>query len=250
MPSRSSAASSLSVAAALVEALAADRRLVQDIGERLVPGAGEAERRCGGLDVGNARARRDQAQIGIANGRGRRGADAGRCVDDDKRHAVAVQRLQPLLDVAGHVNRLDDRLGIGTSGLPVREGTLRSRSRSGGRCVRPEWRRARCRWQACFCRSHPFGWPVRSSALMVLWSLFRGSVDTPHQVASHSCDAEQLCSLRLAQPDPKVWGIAVVRISNMAMMPEYKIVAIPYEYWPICAVMPSSAQEQQKEKQP
>jgi hypothetical protein len=35
----------------------------------------------------------------------------------------------------------------------------------------------------------------------------------------------------------------------MAMMPEYKIVAIPYEYWRICAVVPSSAQEQQKEKQ-
>ena len=50
------------------EALTADRRLVEDEGERLVPGADDAERRCRGFDVGDARARGDQAQIGIADG--------------------------------------------------------------------------------------------------------------------------------------------------------------------------------------
>jgi len=90
-----------------------------------VPGARHAQRRCGGLDVGDARTRRDQAQIGMAD-RGRSGrADAAGCIDDRQRHAVAVKRLQALFDVAGRVNRLDDRLGIGTPALPVREGALR-----------------------------------------------------------------------------------------------------------------------------
>ncbi|MEP6836634.1 MAG: hypothetical protein ABJA75_01175, partial [Bradyrhizobium sp.] len=41
------------------------------------------------------------------------------------------------------------------------------------------------------------------------------------------------------------WGIAVVRINNTAMMPEYKTMAIPDEYGRICTVTPSSAPEKQ-----
>jgi hypothetical protein len=44
-----------------------DRGLVQDVGERLAPGPDDAERGCGRFDVGDARARRNQAQIGMAN---------------------------------------------------------------------------------------------------------------------------------------------------------------------------------------
>src|SRR5437763_2529955 len=34
----------------------------------------------------------------------------------------------------------------------------------------------------------------------------------------------------LPSPIQRPFGIAVVRISNIAMMPDYRIVAIPYEY--------------------
>ena len=61
----------------------------------------------------------------MANGRRRCGTEAARCIDDRERDPVALQRLQPLLDIAGHVDRLDDRLGIGAPALPVREGALR-----------------------------------------------------------------------------------------------------------------------------
>ena len=55
-----------------------DRGLVQDIGERLAPGPDDAERRGGRLDIGDARARRDQAEVGITNRRNGRGADRRR----------------------------------------------------------------------------------------------------------------------------------------------------------------------------
>jgi hypothetical protein len=41
-------------------------------------------------------------------------------------------------------------------------------------------------------------------------------------------------------------GIAVVRISNNAMMPDYKIVAIPYDYWRNSAQFFHPASKQEK----
>ena len=115
----SSAASSLS------ETRAPNRGLVQDIGERLAPGPDDAERRGGRLDIGDARARRNQAEVGITNRRIGRGADPAGGIHDRHRHALAVERLQALFDLPGGVNRLDDRRGIGTATPPVRNGALR-----------------------------------------------------------------------------------------------------------------------------
>ena len=178
----SRAASSLSAVSAWPRRGGPDRGLVQDVGERLVPGPDDAERRGGRFDVGDARARRNQAEVGMANRRIRRGADAAGGIDDRQRHAVTIERLQALFDVAGCVDRLDDRLGIGTPALPVRKRCPAGRSRSGGQCARPGWRQAQGRWQACFCRSHPFGWPIRSSAFQVLWMAFGGIWVTPYEV--------------------------------------------------------------------
>src|SRR6202022_2743453 len=88
------------------DAWTADRRWVEYESERLVPGADDAERRRGRFDIGDARARRDKAQIGVANGCRRRGADAAGGIDDRQRYAALVQRLQPLFDLASAVNGL------------------------------------------------------------------------------------------------------------------------------------------------
>ena len=102
-----------------------DRGLVQDIGERLVPGADDAQRRCGRLDVGDARPGRNQAEVGMADGRIGRGGFAAGGIDDRHRDAVARQQSQALFELAGVIDRLDDRRGIAAAALPVRNGALR-----------------------------------------------------------------------------------------------------------------------------
>ena len=130
------------------DAVAAKRRLVEDKRERFPPGADDMKRRCGGFDIGDARARRDQAQIGIANRLGGGGGDAARGVDDRQRYATAFQRLQPLLDLAAIVNRLDDRLGIAPTRLPVRKRALRIGLDQANRMAGFASPQGRGRWQA------------------------------------------------------------------------------------------------------
>ncbi len=109
----------------IVDAPAANRRLVEHEGERLVAGAHDAQRRCGQLDVGDAGTRRDQAQVGQANGGAGGGAGAAGGIDDRQRGAVARQRQQTLRDIPGGVDRFDQGVGIGAAVLPVRQGALR-----------------------------------------------------------------------------------------------------------------------------
>src|ERR1700746_3805806 len=78
------------------------------------------KRGCGRFDIGDARARRDQAQVSIANGYPWRRADTAGGVDNGQRHAAAVQRLQSLINLARAVDRLDQGLGIDPAALPVR----------------------------------------------------------------------------------------------------------------------------------
>jgi hypothetical protein len=83
---------------------------------------GEGGRR--GLDIGEARPHRDQAQVGGANRRIGDGADAAGGIDDGQRHAVAREDFQPLLDFAA-AGRLDARFGIDAPPLPVGQRALR-----------------------------------------------------------------------------------------------------------------------------
>src|ERR1044072_7844990 len=71
---------------------APDRGLVHDVGERLLPGPDDTERRSGRFDVGDARARRNQAEVGVANRRNGRGADAGGGIDERQGPAPANER--------------------------------------------------------------------------------------------------------------------------------------------------------------
>jgi hypothetical protein len=61
----------------VVDALAADRRLVEDESERLMPGADGAERWRGGFDIGNARAPPEVSMIVSVTPR--RSRDCNRC---------------------------------------------------------------------------------------------------------------------------------------------------------------------------
>jgi hypothetical protein len=76
-----------------------------------------------GLDVCDARPRRDQAQIGMANGR-RVCGPAGRGIDDRQRHVLLFERGQPLGKVACGIDGLDEFVGIGPPALPVGECAL------------------------------------------------------------------------------------------------------------------------------
>jgi hypothetical protein len=55
----------------------------------------------------------------VANRCRGRGVDAAGGVDDGNRDTAAVQGVQPLLDLAGVVNRLNNGLGINAAALPV-----------------------------------------------------------------------------------------------------------------------------------
>src|SRR5204862_6087177 len=63
-------------------------------------------------------------EVGIANGRIGRGGLAASGIYDRHRNAGMRERLQALFELPGGINRLDDRCGIGTAALPVRNGAL------------------------------------------------------------------------------------------------------------------------------
>jgi hypothetical protein len=79
----------------------------------------------GRLDVGDGRAGRDQAEIGMADRGGGRGAEAGGGVDDGKLQAALGQHLQARFEIRGIIDRLDDGIGFGAAALPAGQGALR-----------------------------------------------------------------------------------------------------------------------------
>ena len=195
------------------DALAADRRLVEDNRKWLFPGARGLQGRCGRFDIGDGRTGWDQAQIGVANGRSRCGADTAGGVNDRECHAAAAERLQPPLKITGYIDRFDHRFGVGASTLPARKCPLgigfdQTDGMSGldGRQREADDKRA-------LAAATLLG---RENDLMDLKSFcFLRDVRArlPRYIAT--CDGEPF-SLRTCRPDLEVVAeIAAVRISNL-----------------------------------
>ncbi|MHC2721185.1 hypothetical protein ACVMGE_003672 [Bradyrhizobium diazoefficiens] len=68
---------------------------------------------------------RDQAEIGMTDRGGGRGAEAGRGVDDRELEAAVGQHVQARRDVGGVIDRLDHEILGGATALPVGQGALR-----------------------------------------------------------------------------------------------------------------------------
>ena len=189
-----------------------DRGLVQDVGERLVPGPDDAERGGGRLDVGDARPRWNQAEIGVANGGIGRGAFAAGGVDDRHRSAVLRQRFQPPFQLPRGINRLDDRRGIGAAALPVRNGALRVGLDQAGIMSGADGGEYKADGKRAFSRTALLGGQYDRRHFRSSGGAFGGNWGTPYTKPAFCGGEPQLARMHPARPKGE---IADARISHL-----------------------------------
>ena len=126
----------------------------------------------------------------------------------------AVSMMASVTPLAGHLSAAAVRYRLRyrparpaarhrvAAALPIRECALRVGLDQANVVAGLDGRAARGRWRACSCRCRPFGWPIRSYALRILW-MFLGGLRLRHANV-HRFSMPSYSRSGRAQPDPKV----------------------------------------------